>query len=112
MSRTLNVQGRALPVDKEGYLQERSDWSTEVAEALAEIEQIELTEAHWAVIHLLRQHDQTHGKAPAMRALVNLIKTELGPDKARSRYLYQLFPKGSARQGCKIAGLPKPVGCI
>ncbi|MDP3829541.1 MAG: TusE/DsrC/DsvC family sulfur relay protein [Polaromonas sp.] len=26
--------------------------------------------------------------------------------------MYDLFPYGPAKQACKIAGLPKPTGCI
>jgi tRNA 2-thiouridine synthesizing protein E len=28
------------------------------------------------------------------------------------RRIYQLFPEGPAHGACKIAGLPKPDGCV
>lgn len=39
----LTVGERAIALDKDGYLVELGDWSSEVADALAAAEQIELT---------------------------------------------------------------------
>ena len=71
-----------------------------------------LTENHWVVIHLIRDYYREHQVAQGIRLLVNQIGKNLGKDKANSRYLYQLFPGGPAKQACKYAGLPKPTGCI
>jgi len=45
--------------------------------------------------------------------LTKAIANENGMDKkAASEFLYKLFPKGPALQACKVAGLPKPTGCV
>ena len=99
-------------VDKEGYLRELSDWNEEVAEYLALQEDIKLGASHWEVISLLRHFYRRHQVSPATRALINLVKRELGADKGRSVYLMRLFRGSPAKTASKIAGLPKPDNCI
>lgn len=43
----MTVGGRTIELDKDGFLVELSDWSTEVASALAAAEDLELTPEHW-----------------------------------------------------------------
>jgi len=99
-------------VDKEGYLRELADWNEEVAEYLAQQEDIRLNASHWEVIKLLRNFYRRHQASPATRALINLMKRELGVDKGRSVYLMKLFRGSPAKTANKIAGLPKPDNCI
>jgi tRNA 2-thiouridine synthesizing protein E len=98
--------------DKEGFLRNLSDWNTAVAEQIADAEQLELTPAHWEVIHLLRAYYQEFDDSPAMRPLVKYCGLKLGADKGRSIYLMSLFPGSPAKIGSKIAGLPKPDNCL
>lgn len=98
--------------DKDGYLVHRDDWSPALAEAIAEGEQIVLTPQHWEIINLLRDFYHRYELAPAMRPLVKQVALTLGPDKARSIYLLQLFPPSPARIASKIAGLPRPANCL
>lgn len=98
--------------DKEGFLRHLADWNTQVATQIAGREDIELTPAHWEVIHLLRAYYAEYDSSPAMRALVKYCGIKLGPDKGKSIYLMQLFPGSPARIGSKIAGLPKPDNCL
>lgn len=112
MPRQLNTKERSVPLDKEGYLRNLEDWDEQVAELLAQAESIILRPAHWEVIKLLRRFYQRHGVSPATRALVNLVKRELGPDKGKSVYLMKLFRGSPAKTACKIAGLPRPENCL
>ncbi len=108
----IEVNGKILETDEEGYIQNLSDWSPEVAEVMATEDDCELTENHWEVINFLRNYYQEYQIAPAVRVLTKAIGKKLGPDKGNSKYLYQLFPYGPAKQACKYAGLPKPTGCV
>ncbi|MFV0477474.1 MAG: TusE/DsrC/DsvC family sulfur relay protein [Parahaliea sp.] len=98
--------------DKEGFLRNLQDWSPAVAEQLAAAEGVMLNEAHWELIHLLRDYYQRFDSSPAMRPLVKYCRQQLGPDKASSLYLMRLFPGSPAKIGSKIAGLPKPDNCL
>ncbi|RUO79328.1 TusE/DsrC/DsvC family sulfur relay protein [Pseudidiomarina taiwanensis] len=104
--------GRSYATDKHEYLADVNEWSPELAEYIAELEGIELTPEHWEVVWFVREFYQTYDTSPAMRVLTKAIGQKLGADKARSIYLYQLFPKGPAKQATRIAGLPKPAKCI
>lgn len=106
------LNGRQYETDKHEYLANFDEWSPELAEYIAELESIELTDAHWEVVHFVREFYQTYDTSPAMRVLVKAIGQSLGADKANSMYLYKLFPKGPAKQATRIAGLPKPAKCI
>lgn len=109
---TIDVAGKTIEVDEEGYLQNRADWSEEVAVEMAKADGLELTTNHWEVINFLREYYDEYQIAPAVRVLTKAIGKKLGPDKGNSKYLYELFPYGPAKQACKYAGLPKPTGCV
>ncbi len=98
--------------DKEGFLKDLDSWSPAVAEQIAAAEDLELTEAHWEVITLLREFYRRFEASPANRALVKFAAQELGKDKGSSIYLMRLFPGSPAKLGSKIAGLPKPDNCL
>ncbi len=108
----IEVLDKQLETDEEGYLVNLADWSEEVAEEIAKKESITLTPNHWEVVNFLRDYYNEYQIAPAVRVLTKAIGKKLGPDKGNSTYLYELFPYGPAKQACKIAGLPKPTGCV
>ena len=110
--RDLNVGDRVVKIYAKGNLVNPEDWSTDIAKVLAEREGITLSDAHWDVINFLRDFYRDYGIAPMVKLLVKHIRHKLGPDIGNNEYLYQLFPKGPARQGSRIAGLPEPQGCI
>jgi tRNA 2-thiouridine synthesizing protein E len=109
---TVNIAGKDIEVDEEGYLTNLADWNRDVAEYLAKEEKVDMTDAHWEVIDFLREYYDEYQIAPAIRVLTKAIGKKLGPDKGNNKYLYELFPYGPAKQACKIGGLPKPTGCI
>lgn len=98
--------------DQEGFLRRLDDWSPAVAEQMAAAEGINLSQAHWELIHLLREYYEEFDSSPAMRPLVKYCALKLGKDKGRSVYLMSLFPGSPAKLGSKIAGLPKPDNCL
>lgn len=108
----LEVNGKSFETDEEGYLANLSDWQPDLAEAMAAADGAELGEYHWEVINFLREYYEEYQIAPAVRVLTKAIGKKLGKDKGNSKYLYELFPYGPAKQACKYAGLPKPTGCV
>ncbi len=104
--------GTVIEADEEGYIIEIGLWNRELAGLIAKDENIDMTDEHWEVVNFLRDYYEEYQIAPAVRVLIKSIKKTMGVDKGNSRYLYELFPYGPAKQACKIAGLPKPTGCI
>lgn len=103
---TVELVGRKLELDSDGHLKNLNDWDKEVAQEFARLEGIEtLTDRHWVVLEYMRKEFQEKGDAPSIRKLTK----ESGVD---TKELYALFPKGPAKKAAKIAGLPKPKGCI
>ncbi len=101
------VNGSELDTDEQGFLVE-ADFSDEVVKVIAAAEQIELTEDHWKVVAYLRDEFREHGHTPNFRNMLKGLAEVLpGCD---SKALYDLFPVGPAKQGCKVAGLPQPLG--
>ena len=109
---SIEVGSKVIETDEEGYIQNLSDWSPEVAEHMAEEDECDLSQNHWEVINFLRSYYDEYQIAPAVRVLTKAIGKKLGKDKGNSKYLYQLFPYGPAKQACRYAGLPKPTGCV
>lgn len=108
----VDIAGKSIEVDEEGYLVNLADWDEQVAAYLAQEEKVDMSENHWEVVNFLREYYSEYQIAPAIRVLTKAIAKKLGPDKGNNKYLYELFPYGPAKQACKIAGLPKPTGCI
>jgi tRNA 2-thiouridine synthesizing protein E len=102
----LEVDGKQLLLDEDRFLEDPADWSEKVAAVFAAEEEIaELTENHWKVINYLRDYFKQFGIAPMIRKLTKDTGFTL-------KEIYDLFPSGPAKGACKIAGLPKPTGCV
>ncbi len=100
------IGGRTFVVDEEGFLQQPEIWNDEVAQLFASGEGIEaMTPEHWAVVRFIRTYWEEHGTAPLIRKITQTTGLNL-------RTIYQLFTAGPAKGACKIAGLPKPEGCV
>ena len=103
---TDTIAGTEVELDDEGFLVDPSRWNDDIAVELARREGIDpLTDRHWQVIRFMRTEYEAKGTGPTVRVLG---KTSGVPIKE----LYQLFPKGPAKLAAKIAGIPKPRGCI
>jgi tRNA 2-thiouridine synthesizing protein E len=104
--------GNDIEHDEEGYLTDISQWNTDLALLIAQSENLEMNEERWEVINFLRTYYDEYQVAPAIRVLTKALAKTMGPEKGNNEYLYELFPYGPAKQACKIAGLPKPTGCV
>lgn len=112
----LKIKEKKIILDEEGFLQDWEDWDEEIAVFLAKdprfnSQPIELTEEHWKIIRYIRSYYIKYGVAPPVRMLVKQAKKDLGAH-VDLQYIYKLFPRGPAKDACRIAGLPKPTGCI
>ena len=105
MTMTL-IADAPVDVDAEGFLTDPEQWNEQIAEAIATANGIpELTERHWLVVRFMRDRYLQRGNAPSIRSLGKESGVPV-------RELYQLFPKGPAKLAAKVAGIPKPRGCI
>ena len=103
---SFELNGKTYETDEEGYLANLADWNPEIADYMAKQDDCDLSENHWEVINFLREYYDQYQIAPAVRVLTKAIGKKLGKDKGNSKYLYELFPYGPAKQACKYAGLP------
>lgn len=108
----LHIEGKDVATDGDGFLEHFDEWNATVANAIAEQENIALTDAHWEILNLLRDFYRQFEQSPAMRALVKYVAQQLGKDKGNSIYLLKLFPGSPAKIASKIAGLPRPENCL
>jgi TusE/DsrC/DsvC family sulfur relay protein len=103
---TTTLAGRAVEVNDEGFLIDPSAWTEDMARELADGEGItELSDRHWVVIRFMRKEYDEKGTGPTVRVLGKTSGVSV-------KELYELFPKGPAKTAAKIAGIPKPRGCI
>ncbi len=96
-----------IELNEEGFLANPACWDREVAETLAREQEglTELEDRHWRLIEFIRAYYLEKGMAPMVRALCQHTGLRL-------REIYDLFPSGPAKGACKVAGLPKPDGCV
>ena len=103
---TVTLGGKQVEIDEDGFIQNPSDWDEAVARDLAKTEGVEnMSEEHWKLVNYLRDYYLKFQIAPMVRKLCK----ETGMDLKK---VYDLFPSGPAKGACKIAGLPKPTGCV
>jgi TusE/DsrC/DsvC family sulfur relay protein len=103
---TLTYAGTQVDVDAEGFMSDTDQWNREVAGEIAAENGIpELTDRHWMVIDFMRDTYLESGSAPSIRTLGKASGVPI-------KELYELFPRGPAKLAAKIAGIPKPRGCI
>lgn len=110
---TLEVEGKRMETDEEGYLLDPNAWNECVAETLAVANGLELTETHWGLVNYFRTFYEDHMRHPSMHELVKTLGRNHGKrfDEAKKYrdFLYKLFPQEPVPMLCKLTGLPKPV---
>ncbi len=98
--------GKTFEVDEDGFLANLDEWGPEWVDYVKELEGIkELKDDHWKVINMLQDYFKKNGIAPMVRILSKVTGFKL-------KYIYELFPSGPGKGACKMAGLPKPTGCV
>jgi tRNA 2-thiouridine synthesizing protein E len=103
---TTTIAGECVEVNDEGFFVHPEQWTEAMASQLARAEGIDtLTDRHWQVLHFMRKEYAEKGSGPTVRVLGKTSGVSV-------KELYELFPKGPAKTAAKIAGIPKPRGCI
>ena len=98
--------GTEVMIGDDGFFTDPDQWRADMAPEIARESDIaELTDRHWQVITFMRKEYAEKGTGPTVRALGKSSGVSV-------KELYQLFPKGPAKLAAKIAGIPKPRGCI
>jgi len=92
--------------DAEGYLVEPENWNEDVARALAQEENIQLTDVHWDTIRFMRDYYDEHQVIADARFVIKHLAEKIG--KAAQKKLFELYPYGYVKQACKIAGMRRP----
>ncbi|MBQ1220127.1 MAG: TusE/DsrC/DsvC family sulfur relay protein [Peptococcaceae bacterium] len=102
----IEVNGQVVELDEDGFLVTLDQWNEDVARYLAKEEGVEeLNEDHWKLINYLKGYFAEYGIAPMVRKMTKESGYSL-------KEIYDLFPSGPAKGACKVAGLPKPTGCV
>ena len=101
----LQVNGHSVEVNTEGFLVSPNDWTPQIAEEIARLHGVELSDRHWDVINFCRSDFESTGKPPGVRRI-----TKKGG--VPTKEMYQLFPKGPGKLAAKFSGLAKPTGCV
>ena len=100
------IAATPVELDEEGFFVDPAVWDESMVPELARREGIvDLTDTHWKVIRFMRAEYLTKGTGPTVRVLGKTSGVSV-------KELYELFPKGPAKVAAKIAGIPKPRGCI
>jgi tRNA 2-thiouridine synthesizing protein E len=103
---TTTLAGVSVELNSEGFLVDPSQWTEEMAVELARKEGIDqLSPRQWEVIRFMRSEYLAKGTGPSVRVLGKTSGVSI-------KELYELFPKGPAKLAARIAGIPKPKGCI
>ncbi|MCP4682456.1 MAG: TusE/DsrC/DsvC family sulfur relay protein [Desulfobacterales bacterium] len=98
--------GSTYTVDEDGFIDDYTNWNEGWMSYVKSTEGIEeLTDEHKKVIKVLQEYYEKNGIAPMVRILSKVTGYKL-------KYIYELFPSGPGKGACKMAGLPKPTGCV
>ncbi|MDR3135264.1 MAG: TusE/DsrC/DsvC family sulfur relay protein [Deltaproteobacteria bacterium] len=100
------INGKTYPVDNEGFLLDHNLWDEDWVKFISGQEEIEeMTDDHLAVLESLRSYHGEHGLPPRVKDMTAVTGFKM-------KYIYEMFPSGPGKGACKMAGLPKPEGCV
>ena len=102
---TATLNGVQVQLNSEGFFEDPTQWTREMAMEMAATDGLALTDKHWQVIEFMRREFSEKGTGPTVRVLGKLSGVSI-------KELYELFPKGPAKTAARLAGIPKPKGCI
>jgi tRNA 2-thiouridine synthesizing protein E len=102
---TKTMTGVAVRLDPEGFFEDPTQWTREMAMEMAAADGLTLTDKHMQVIEFMRREYAEKGTGPTVRVLGKTSGVSI-------KELYELFPKGPAKTAARYAGIPKPKGCI
>lgn len=107
----LEVNGKSIETDVQGFLQHTDDWSEDYANEQAQKDGLKLYNDHWELIYYFREYYEENMVNPTMHTLVRDLGSKskhFHDQKAYEKHIYNLFPKDPAHEICKLAGLPLP----
>jgi len=103
---TVEFMGKDFTVDEDGFIDDYTNFCPEWTQWVKSQEGIEeLTDEHHKVVTVLQEYYEKNGIAPMVRILSKVTGFKL-------KHIYELFPSGPGKGACKMAGLPKPTGCV
>ena len=103
---TVEFEGTSYDVDEDGFIDDFTNWDEGWMSYVKSSEGIEeITDEHKKVVDVLQEYYKKNGIAPMVRILSKVTGYKL-------KYIYELFPSGPGKGACKMAGLPKPTGCV
>ena len=92
--------------DEQGFLKMMTGWDPAIVEELAkEIKLGPLTDDHWKVIEFVKGYYEEHSTGPSVVRIGKATGLHSGD-------ICRLFPCGVVRGAYRLAGLPRPAGCI
>jgi tRNA 2-thiouridine synthesizing protein E len=98
--------GVTFEVDEDGFIDAYENFCPEWLQHVKKEEGIEeITDEHMKLVKCLQDYYEKNGIAPMVRILSKSTGFKL-------KYIYELFPSGPGKGACKMAGLPKPTGCV
>ena len=91
--------------DSDGHLVDSSVWTSEIARAMAQVDDVELDDTKWQQILKAREYYEEHAVVPPIRK----FSKYMGADQ---KAMFKMSMTGPMKPITKYGGLPKPTGCV
>lgn len=103
---SLEVEGNIIELRADGCLQNMNDWTPNLAETMASVDGLVLTEQHWDVLNIMREYYKEYNTSPILKLLRREISKQYGKERSTVEALDVLFPQGVQKQASRLAGVP------